>query len=79
MQYLDFVVTNRVKSNDSIKLITEKVHVLDDDITLNDELLKLGDENSDVASAIEQLEALPYGAKHVYVYGNFKRILIEQV
>ena len=79
----DFVVTNRVKStknNDAVKLklVTERVAVLDDDITLDTELSKLGVYDDDIGHAIELLESLPYGAKHVYVYGSSGRILIEQ-
>lgn len=36
-------------------------------------------EDSAIGAAIEQLKAIPYGAKHAYAIGNEGRILIEQV
>lgn len=41
--------------------------------------LELADvEDSAIGAVIEQLEALPYGAKHAYAVGRNGRILIEQ-
>lgn len=84
MIHYDFVVTNMQKiDGDKVikhKLITEKVAVLDDDRTLYDVLKnKFELDDHSIASVIEQLEGLPYGAKHVYTVGNDGRILIEQV
>ena len=83
MIYYDFVVTNREKiaKPDTIKykFIVEKVALLDDDITLDVELKKHGVGDREIGAIIEQLEGLPYGAKHAYAVGNNGRILIEQV
>lgn len=36
-------------------------------------------EDSAIGAVLEQLEALPYGAKHAYAVGRNGRILIEQI
>lgn len=83
MTIYDFVVTNKERNpkNDAvyIKLIVEKVAILDDDVTLDKWLSDNGVDNQQIGSVIEQLEALPYAAKHAYAIGRDGRILIEQV
>lgn len=83
MTKYDFIVINKTygPTGDAVKyrLIVEKVAVLDDDRTLDIVLQEAGVSSYDVGLVIEQLEALPYGAKHVYAYGDTGRILIEQV
>ena len=44
-----------------------------------DYLSKCDIEDSAIGAVLEQLEALPYGAKHAYAVGRNGRILIEQV
>lgn len=83
MTYYDFVVTNRENvDNDRVikhKFTVEKVALVDDDVTLEQRLKEYGVEDSAIGAVIEQLEGLPYGAKHAYAVGSSGRILIEQV
>ena len=44
-----------------------------------DYLSKCDIEDSAIGAVLEQLEALPYGAKHAYAVGRNGRILIEQI
>lgn len=78
MTTYDFVVTNRQTKGNTLTLTAEKVTVLDDDVTLDSFLKEKGVSDENIGHAIEQLEAIPYGASEVTIAGLNGNIIIKQ-